>query len=222
MSRKSGAKPQVQDLVVLTADKNAETAIRSLLERHHAMGIRALKTQFFTHPERDAGVVHRGHDFIRPFVHQFAHAIVLLDLEGSGKETLGREGLERWIEERLQNSGWQSRAAAIVLDPELEIWVWSDSPHVDEQLGWKGKSPSVRQWLVKNGLLASNDAKPNPPKDAMEAALRVARKPRSSAIYGTLAKLVSLERCTDPAFEKFKRVLREWFPIKGPRRTDES
>jgi hypothetical protein len=31
----------------------------------------------------------------------------------------------------LFTSGWENRAAAVVLDPELEIWVWSDSPEVE-------------------------------------------------------------------------------------------
>jgi hypothetical protein len=38
------------------------------------------------------------------------------------------------------------------------------------------------------------------------------RKPRSSAIYLELARSVSTDRCTDPAFLKLKRCLREWFP----------
>ncbi len=42
--------------------------------------------------------------------------------------------------------------------------------------------------------------------------LRTARKPRSSSIYLELARSVGTERCTDPAFLKLKRCLREWFP----------
>ncbi|MEN8217380.1 MAG: hypothetical protein ABFS56_13640 [Pseudomonadota bacterium] len=28
---------------------------------------------------------------------------------------------------------------------ELEIWVWSDSPHVAEILGWKNKQPDLNR-----------------------------------------------------------------------------
>jgi len=53
--------------------------------------------------------------------------------------------------------------------------------------------------------------KPPRPKDALEAALRVAQEPKSPALYGSLAGKVSLTRCTDRAFLKLKTVLQSWF-----------
>jgi hypothetical protein len=53
--------------------------------------------------------------------------------------------------------------------------------------------------------------KPFDPKLAVEQVLRQAGKPRSSAIYEQLARRVSLQRCTDPAFVKFTTVLQKWF-----------
>ena len=53
------------------------------------------------------------------------------------------ENLETEAEQRLSSSGWDDRAVAIVLDPELEIWVWSDSPEVDDVLGWRGRIPRL-------------------------------------------------------------------------------
>ncbi|NJL28558.1 MAG: hypothetical protein HC897_12045 [Thermoanaerobaculia bacterium] len=101
-----------------------------------------------------------------------------------------------------------------MLDPELEAWLWSDSPHVDSVLGWKDRNPTLRAWLAEQGFLVEGAAKPSQPKEAVEKALRVVRKPRSSALYRQLAERVSFERCTDPAFARFKDVLRGWF---GPR-----
>jgi hypothetical protein len=49
------------------------------------------------------------------------------------------------------------------------------------------------------------------PKEALEKALYAARKPRSSAIYQSLAEMVSLARCSDRAFIKLKETLRKWF-----------
>jgi hypothetical protein len=42
------------------------------------------------------------------------------------------------------------------------------------------------------------------------------RKGRSSAIFFELAQRVSVNRCIDPAFLKFKNTLRQWFPAAGP------
>lgn len=100
---------------------------------------------------------------------------------------------------------------AIVIDPELEAWLWSDSPEVDNALGWKGKSPSLRTWLKEKEFFKGDSLKPSPPKNAAEEALKKVFKPRSASIYYQAAKSVSLKRCEDPAFLKLKEKLTQWF-----------
>lgn len=207
--------PYPYELVVLVADKNMEFALKGILGRAKAVGIRELMTdvQIYVHPERDPGCLVRGHDFLNPFHHRFAHALILLDREGCGQETSSREALEAMIEKRLSESGWGERAAAVVIDPELERWIWSDSPQVDAVLGWQGKSPVLRSWLQSRNFLSPGQIKPPRPKEAMELALRTVRKSRSSSLYHQLARQVGLERCIDPAFLKLKATLQTWFPI---------
>jgi len=204
-----------KDLVVLTADKDAEFAVRGILSRHKALGIRSVSADFFRHPEHDSGVLCRAYTFLQPFVSTHAHALVVMDREGCGQEQLGREILESRIEEALQGAGWTDRMAAIVPDPELEIWVWSDSPHVDAVLGWTGRKPDLRAWLLSNGYAREEAAKPDRPKEAMEEALHMARQPWSSAIFERLAQQVSLSRCQDAAFLKLRDTLRRWFAQDG-------
>ncbi|MFH7319607.1 hypothetical protein ACHHRT_03225 [Desulfurivibrio sp. D14AmB] len=201
------------DLVVLVADKNMEFAVKGILGRTQALGIQELMPVVHVHPEKDPGCLLRGHEFLSLFRNQYAHALIMLDFEGSGQEETGRESLELEIEKRLSQSGWGDRAAAIVIGPELEMWVWSDSPQVDAVLGWQGKNPDLRSWLKAKGLLQEGEAKPERPKEAMELALRAARKPRSSALYLQLARQVSMARCVDPAFLKLKTILQAWFPL---------
>jgi hypothetical protein len=166
------------------------------------------------HPERDPGCFLRGHDLLRALSNQYEHAILMFDREGCGRDQLPRERLEEETEVRLSHAGWGSRAASIVFDPEVEIWIWSDSPHVDTVLGWRGASPGLREWLLDRNLLQHGAVKPERPKEAMEAALRQQRIRRSSALFSRLALAVSLERCQDQAFAKLVRTLQAWFPIK--------
>jgi hypothetical protein len=70
----------------------------------------------------------------------------------------------------------------------------------------------LRDFLIERGFLQLNKIKPIRPKEAMELALRTAKIPRSSSIYESLAKSVSLQRCKDKSFEKFKSTLINWFP----------
>ena len=199
-----------KDLIILVADKNMEFAVRGVLTRQGALGIHNITYDLYVHPERDPGCLNRGHDFLRPFSKSHARALILLDREGCGHESSAPEILEHEIEERLIESGWVD-CAAIVISPELENWVWSDSPHIDTMLGWEGREPSLKNWLVEKGHWIDGEPKPRIPKGALEAAIRVVRKQRSSSLYHDLATRVSLDRCTDRAFIKLKERLKVWF-----------
>lgn len=75
--------------------------------------------------------------------------------------------MESDVEGRLSAAGWDNRAAAVVISPELESWVWSDSPQVDLALAWTGQDMPLRDWLRKQGLLEAGAIKPTEPKRAL-------------------------------------------------------
>ena len=204
-----------KDLVVLVPDNNMSHTIMGILSRPESLNIRQLKYDIHIHVERDPGCFQSGHDFLRPMINRYKHGLLLFDKVGSGQESKSREVLEQTAYERLKNSGWDNRAEVIILDPELEAWVWSDSPEVDRCLGWSGKEPNLRKWMRKEGLLPGGLVKPDNPKTSMEQALRHVKKIRSSAIYHQLAASVSFNRCTDPAFHKFKTTMFKWFGLNN-------
>lgn len=202
--------PAVWDLFVLTAGKDTEFALRGLLSRPRALGVRPIEpVKFVTHPRRDPAVYRDSHGFLRPFINQAKHALVVFDREGSGEKSRDRVQMEMSVQAQLDSNGWSGRSAVVVIDPELESWVWSDSPAVDSVLGWPCGGRALRPWLTEKGLLSGT--KPSRPKEAVEAALRHSRTIRSSALYRSLAQQVSFERCTDPAFLRLRSVLSEWF-----------
>lgn len=198
-----------EDLVVLVADKNIEHIFKGLLGRHQALAIRPITHTLLVHMHRDPGCL-RAADFLRARQTVSQHALVVFDREGCGRGE-PRETLESQVELELASTGWADRAAVIVLDPEIERWVWTPSPHVDDALGWKDRQPSLRQWLKAQGFLTDNMRKPSRPKEALEAAVRQARVPRSSSIYEKIARTVSLDNCADPSFQKLRNVLVAWF-----------
>ncbi|MBX6377978.1 MAG: hypothetical protein IRY95_05445 [Clostridia bacterium] len=151
-------------------------------------------------------------EFLRPLRGRFAHALVLFDHHGCGREHEPAETLEIDVETRLRDSGWGEYGTAICVDPELEAWVWADSPQVAAALGWGSRAEELRPWLESRGLWRPGEAKPSDPKRAVEAALWLAHVPRSSAVYERLAERVAFRHCTDRAFRKLTDVLRRWFP----------
>ncbi|MBA2226784.1 hypothetical protein [Thermogemmata fonticola] len=116
--------------------------------------------------------------------------------------------LEERVKRELQQSGWQN-AEAVILDPELEVWVFVDSPHVPQVIA-DGDEQLYSQKLTHAEKSRLN--KPARPKELMEALLREKRIPRSSSLYLKLAQKVSLSNCSDPAFLKLRQILQEWFP----------
>lgn len=201
------------DLVVLAADKQMQEALRGLLSQPEALQIRPISFSIYTHPRHDAGCRTEGHQFLRSFHEEVEHALVLFDYHGCGAEHEATpEEIESIVEEGLSRSGWSDRARCVVIDPELEVWVWSDSPEVDRCLGWGERSSQVQEWLRENGWWPQKALKPPQPKAALEHALEEVRQPRSSALFRDLASAVSFARCDDPSFQQFQFILRDWFP----------
>jgi hypothetical protein len=202
----------VKDLIVLAADKNIEAAFKGLLARYQSFGIRSFTFDIFVHPNKDPGCRLEASGFLRLFCNQYQYALVVYDRDGSGSAD-SRDILEASGETELQKVGWYRRAGVIVLDPELEVWVWNRSPHVANALGWSEIQESIWHWLVQNGHTQNENTKPARPKEAMEAVLQKVRKPRSSSIYLQIAERVSLQGHTEPAFLKLKTLLSAWFGV---------
>lgn len=210
LRRASWGEP-LKDLIVLTACKNAQFAIQGILGRQQSLSIRSASADAFVHPERDPGCAKNGVDFLRSQVRRYQHAILMFDFEGSGLQE-NPDAVVTRLFGALAASGWGNRAEVILVNPELEAWVWSDSPHVEQVLGWAGRIPSLKSWLVDQGWIATAEQiKPARPKEAVEAALQEVNVTRSSSLYRELASKVSLQRCTDPAFVRLVTALRKWF-----------
>lgn len=201
-----------KDLVVLVADRDMEATLEGLLGRHQALAIRPIAFDVFRHPGHDSGCRVQGVSFLRTFCAQYERAILIFDREGSGRDNDAPVDVEIEIDADLRRNGWDDRATTIVLDPELEIWVWSDSPHVDRICGWDNRIPSFRDWLVDEKFLDAADAKPLHPKEAFRHALRKVQKQPSSALFKKMAEKVSFKNCSDRGFLKLLNTLQTWFP----------
>ena len=199
------------DLVLLAADKDIEHAMRGLLGRSQALGIRPLSSTIYVHPQHDAACARKAHDFLRQFSRDYARALVMFDHHGCGMEERMPDEIEGNVRQLLAANGWDDRADAIVIAPELEAWVFATSPQVETCLSWPGPE-SLRAWLEGQALWPNSLQKPADPKRALERTLAKLRRPRSSAIYEALANAVGLGQCQDRAFNRFRSILQSWFP----------
>ncbi len=199
-------------LVVLAADRDIEEAIKVVLgQRFMSLRMRRVLFECLRHPNRDGGCRANAAEFLRPFQGRFSHALVVFDREGCGSSA-ARTAIERQVETELARSGWQGCGKAIVIDPELEEWVWSESPEVLECLGWNHGYAELRSWLAEEKVWSHSLDKPQEPKQALHLTLRHTRRRRSSQIFREIAARVSLAHCQDPAFRKLRATLQDWFP----------
>ena len=200
------------DLVCVVADKQMEAAISGLLDRPSALGIRRIDKEILRHPNHDPGCFTNPTDILRGYRESAEHALIILDHKWEGVPTQSGVELEDLIAEKFRIEGMADWAAPIVIDPELEAWVFSGSPHVNQILGWQNRNPGLREALERRGFQNHVNPKPDDPKAALEWALREARKPRNSSIFRELARKVSTRRCRDRAFQRLKNLLQDWFP----------
>ncbi len=204
----------MKDLVLLVADKNAQFALKGALSRPEALGIRDIEFDFLVHPGRDGGARKNGPEMLALEKRRFRRALLMLDFEGCGTDLPDAKALEVELDHRI-STHWEGRAKSIVIEPELDVWVWGSDNAVEEVIEWPTGGQSVREWLRGKGFAFDANQKPVRPKEALEAALRIPGLPRSSALYRRIAEKISLRHCGDEAFLRLRKQLSEWFPTQA-------
>lgn len=201
-----------KDVFALVADKSMEQAFESLLAQHEQLRIRQISYGIGVHPNHDSGCRTDAVRLLRPRLQRYEYALVVFDRDGSGGENLSREQLQEDVQKDLGRNGWENRCKVIVIEPELENWVWAPSGKVSEILGWGSDFRALKQWLQACGLWSDHDLKPSDPKRAMEEATRHKKVKRSATLFKRIADISQPQHCQDPAFIEFRETLQDWFP----------
>jgi hypothetical protein len=209
----------MKDCVFLLADGNMRAAFEGFLTRPDFN--RRLSCGGFEFDQNtdlivasgdnDPGLFVRGHELLRPFQHTHKHAMIVLDAQWDGSP--GREAIVAHMTEQILQTGWMKDAVkVIVIDPELENWIWQRNDHVAQGLGFADKSFLMAEPVVRE-VWPDDQGKPSSPKETLEEVLWKQRIPRSSSIYKNITSRVSVRACRDFAFLELKDVLQTWFPL---------
>ncbi len=209
----------MKDILFYVADGNMREAIRGFMERD-ALGQRvgcgavdfdARRDIKVAKGQNDPGVFTRANELLRPYAGEYRHVVLIVDEEWDGSP--GVDAIHTKLRTHLSAVGWTDNGLALVVRPEADIWLWTDTDHTAKALGWPRWS-DLSQALCAEGWLEEESIKPERPKEAAEWALRSGNEniKRSSALYGRVTGAVSVTRCTDDSLEALLVALRTWFP----------
>lgn len=208
----------MRDCVFLVADKSMGETFAGFLNRPD----RAIQLDcgpfvfdrnedlFVAAGQNDPGVFKRAEELLSIFQDTHRRAVVVLDCEWDTSP--GQTEICVEITRRLVASGWsEQNVAVIAIDPELEQWIWQDSPVLETVLRHQGP-PSLRDVLASDGSWPSGQAKPTEPKDLFLQVQHRNRVKKSSSVFRRIASEVPVAACTDPEFRRLVAMLRTWFP----------
>lgn len=205
-----------KDLLALTADVQMEQTVATLLRhRRPALGMGYIDADVVRHPRKDPGCRGNAGALINPKRNLYRKAMVIFDYDGCGERQRTAAELEIALESEYAAAGWgPDRVAFLVIEPELEAWLFGGSDaHLRDAVSWP-RAGTIREWLQTEGHLAPGQVKPADPKTALESILTQSRIPLSSEIFEAQARRTSLARCQDRAFQKFRSTLQRWFPAE--------
>jgi hypothetical protein len=209
--------------VFLVADSTMAQVLKSFLDRKYLedrLGCRTFDFDFqqdvvvdVLHGNTDGGIHRRAHELLRPYTRTHQYAVVILDKNFGGQlpTAVVREGICR----NLLYNGWPAECAeVVVIDPELEVWLWQRSnPHIARAFRYNDVSVSLEEFLEAEGLWLTAAVKPGRPKEAARLLLRRYRGGVPMVVYTRIVENISVSGCQDPAFNLFADALRRWFPV---------
>lgn len=221
----------MNDLVVLVADTDMEHAMRALCRRYDDLGTRRFEFELRRYPavrrypaDRDGGTRKWAHDRLRPESNRFRWALVLFDHHGCGSND-DRQTIQRDGEKLLARNGWREgetlRAKVVVIEPELEAWMWGDLKTLGKCLGWGTDGRHLREWVRSSGLWHEGHPKPSDPKDAMIRATREAQHAVSDgSVRHCTRRLPNRHESTTVGIQHSRNLWRRCgagFPVGTPR-----
>ena len=207
----------MRELAILTADKTMNAVVTAFFQRNHwhtTLGCAAFdfwpEEDIINDPQHtDGGVHRRAHELVRPYLRTHSRVVVILDQQFGGD--IPAVDVRDDILLNLRRNGWHDKnCEVVVIDPELEVWLWQDSPHVAEAVGYTGVS--LRDHLATSGDWPEGDIKPGQPKEVIQGLMKVNRAGVPMVVYTKIARRVGVGGCQDGSFGQFRTKLQTWFP----------
>ena len=194
---------------MLCADSHAEAILQEVFRRSKEIGVDMERPNIHRRGgETDGWVRKYGVGTLRTQRHVYSHGLLIFDHQGCGDRRSGPE-IEAELDDQLA-ANWGDQAKAIVIEPEVEAWLWgmTESLHAIPKLS----GADLNQWLRSRHPWPK---KPVDPKDHLQALFRDYRAKYCGDNFRLVAQQASLndQHCLCRSYRRFVSILRTWFPL---------
>ncbi len=206
----------MKDLLIFTADADAQAFVKAILLRPQALKVRHNITfDVDRHTMRDSGMYTTGAELVRLQKPNYRYTVLIFDYHGSGREHKHKASfITTTIQNKLDSVTWKGRSSVLVCVPELEEWLW----HCESALlrHWK---ISENQWMRWKSQQAKHlggtvgDICKTKPKELFECMVKnCIGQTISPRDFGEIAKHASITALQQSAsFNHLASILRGWF-----------
>jgi hypothetical protein len=211
------------DVIFHLADGHMEKGLKAFFARDNwefVLGCRRFEidplseTDFFrVGGDTDGGIWKHAGNNLRPFRDKYEHAVVILDADFVPHP--GADVLHQDISAAMVQSGWSpERFVVVVIQPELEAWLWAPNLNVAQAFG-HGDFGRLRAALEREHLWNPGEAKPHDLKAARDRAAKLGGKRTGGPIFKGVFSAISRAacvRCEERGFIALRTALQGWFP----------
>jgi hypothetical protein len=202
----------VRDLLAIVEGKDDAAVLRAVLIRPRDLGIRSIT---FHTEQRASGMIARGPELAREQRREFRYVLCLWDHQGSGQEAKPPSRVQGEVQARLNRNTLKGCSKALVIDPELEVWLWQDLAAIAQVLGVEDSA--LQGWLAEwrdeqFPTLTVEEVLLRQPKEAFEQVIRRAGLKPAAALRERVAAAADLHQwAQESSFRLLRRTLRRWF-----------
>lgn len=206
--------PEQHSLLVLVEGINDEHVLKVVLRRGRELQFEPLREPQVEFRRHSSEVCTSGAEVARSLKRQYSHFLLVWDHEGSSHQAQGRppNRAQGMVQAQLNTYSLKDCSKAVVITPELEIWLWSDLNAIAQvlQKPQEDIQKQLEELQNKEGLTYASK-----PKETLQMVAAWSNERADSDLYERIAEQSDLNKWLQQhsSFKSLTRALRRWFPL---------
>jgi hypothetical protein len=203
-------------LLVLVEGVNDEQVLKVVFQRGRELKFEPLDAQAVDFRRHSSEVCTSGAVIARSERHRYDHFLLIWDQAGSAYEARDKspQKAQGAVQSELNSYSLKSCSKAVVIAPELEIWLWSDLNAVARVLEIQVEELTQQLQALQQHRNLNWQTEP---KEVLREIARQCSNRADSELYRSITEQSNLKLWLQQhsSFRSLVRALRSWFPLRG-------